>query len=86
MKKLLKFYTETCKPCITLDAILDRIDLSKLGVELERVDVEKSDGAITRWRISAVPTLIMLDQDGSEINRISGMVDQRRLDRFLVGD
>lgn len=70
VKKLIKFYSQTCPPCKMLGTHMSNLGVSAdeeydIGVHTEKVD---------EFGISGVPTLILVDvESGSEIERVDGM-------------
>jgi glutaredoxin len=66
MKKVLKFSRETCVPCKVLG-----IFLADKGVEVEEFDVENDLELTTKFGISGVPTLLLVDGD-EVLDRVVG--------------
>jgi thioredoxin 1 len=72
MKTLLKFSASWCGPCKQLEAVMSIADLS--GIEVKKVDVDEDRQLVEKYGIRAVPTLILLGEDGIEVKRKSGMI------------
>ena len=53
--KLLKFYAEWCKPCITLSKILEDFT----SVPVENINIDSNQEFVTRYTIRNIPTLIL---------------------------
>lgn len=80
-KTLMKFYGEWCGPCKILDGVMKNIDLS--GVEYENIDIATAPDVTAHYRVRAVPTLILLDEDGNEVKRHSGTMNAEALTKWL---
>lgn len=73
------FFTTWCGPCKKLDATTWKDEgvqkwLAENTVPL-KVDAEKQGQLASRFRITAYPTLLFVEPDGSEKDRIVGYVD-----------
>lgn len=80
-KKLvfIDFFTTWCAPCKKLDATTwkdERVAkwLAEKTVAL-KIDAEKEAELAKRYRVEGYPTLLLLRQDGSEIDRVVGYRD-----------
>lgn len=80
-KTLMKFYGEWCNPCKILAGIIQGIDLS--SVEYEDIDISTAPDVTAHYRVRAVPTLILLDEDGNELKRFSGTMNAEALTKWL---
>lgn len=67
--KLLKFSATWCGPCKQLTETLKGMDLS---IPVEEIDVDTKDDRITKYAIRSVPTLILVDDQGTATVRHSG--------------
>ena len=68
--KLLKFYAEWCKPCITLSKILEDFT----SVPVENINVDSNQEFVTRYTIRNIPTLILVDNEGKELYKHTGLI------------
>jgi thioredoxin len=66
------FYATWCPPCKTLSPVLDRLADEYVGrVKVLKVNVDEEPGLAGYFRVSAVPTLAVLD-GGTVIDVIEG--------------
>ena len=74
--KVLDFYTTWCGPCKMLAPILETVERSYSGrVEFQRLDAEAPQNAalVSQYKIRAYPTVIFLDRNGKEAQRMRGV-------------
>ena len=81
--KLLKFGAPWCKPCQALDKTLES---ANLGIEIEKVDIDQRPECAAEYRVRSVPTLVLLDDDGAEIDRRQGALSLGALLEFIEFD
>ena len=80
--KLLKFGAVWCSSCQGLAMTLGGID-HPLVESMENIDVDDSPDKMKTYDIRGVPTLIIVDDDGNELRRKSGMLPVNALKEFL---
>lgn len=68
--RLLKFYTDFCRPCKVLAPILEEL-CNELGVDCESINATEDERGVT-FDIRSVPTIVAMDGD-NELGRFSGM-------------
>ncbi len=82
-KVLIDFYTEWCKWCKTLDTVtyVDSavIEYSKTLV-FAKIDAEADTSTTQKYKVQGYPTIVLVNDDGSEIDRIGGYLEP---DEFL---
>ena len=76
--KILKFSLPTCKPCITLTEQMKKLDLS--GFEVQEINLQREKKLSEKYGIRKVPTLIILDEQDNEIERVGNIT---QLESFL---
>lgn len=70
--KILKFESDVCPQCKALDFILMATpDVNEL-VEKINIDREENKQYIEQYDLMGTPTMIVLDDDGTELGRIVG--------------
>ena len=79
MNKLLVFSAAWCGPCQTMKPSLEELDQERLV----RYDIDVEVDAVEKYNIRAVPTLILVDKDGVELERLTGVQTLNRLQELL---
>lgn len=77
--KILKFYTPTCMSCRVLSKSLDKLD----NVEIIPVDATEDLQKVDEFNICTTPTLIFLNEDNKEVDRIEGMTTLNKIEEIL---
>lgn len=67
MNKLLKFSSPTCAPCKMLSNYLN-----EKGVEYEEIDVFEQVETSSKYGISGVPVLMVVDEEGNTVDQVVG--------------
>ena len=67
MTKLIKFEKQGCVPCTMVQNFLE-----DKGVEVKKVDAFEQPELSVQYDIGSVPTIILLDDEGNEIQRSIG--------------
>ena len=80
--KALKFYATWCEPCKALSKIIEGAQ-DKITISIEDIDIEKNMELAQKYGIRGVPALVIVDEDGTEIKRQSGMLMEDKLLEFL---
>jgi thioredoxin len=79
------FWAPWCGPCKTLHPMFDQAasDHATTDVQFVRVDVDVSPGISSAFNIMSIPTLILFDAQGNEIDREIGLPSRRRLQQLI---
>lgn len=80
--KVLKFYAEWCQPCKMLTQIIKNAG-EKITVPIENVDIDNNIMMSVDYQVRSVPTMVLVDDDGKEIKREVGMMNEQKLLDFL---
>lgn len=80
--KILKFAAEWCGPCKMLSKTLE----GYTGIEIQEIDIDKDQEVAIRYNIRGVPTLVLLDDNGAEVRRKSGMMMINDFEKFVKGE
>lgn len=81
----LKFKASWCVPCKTLSATIDTLAFSE-GFDksvVKEIDIEEEPDTALKYNVRGIPTLIKVNDDGSEIERITGAPTLVKLRKFL---
>lgn len=75
--KLLKFWAQWCSPCKMQGKLLEGFR----GCEVVPVDIEEeaNEPLVLRYGIRNLPTLILTDNEGNELNRFVGLTQPERI-------
>lgn len=79
------FWAPWCEPCKVLHPLFDDLARSHSAegeLQFARVDVDASPGVATALDIMSIPTLIVFDRFGREIEREIGVPGKRRLEQI----
>ena len=78
--KILRFTASWCEPCKALSKTIDRIDTE---VPIQVIDIDDEPELAQHFGIRSVPTLVKIDEDKKEVERMVGMASQAELDKFI---
>ncbi len=79
---LLDFHADWCGPCQKMRPAIDQ--LSRKGYPIQSVDIDKAQAVAARYDVKAVPTFIVVDRSGRELDRTSGLQPAAVLERFYL--
>tara|TARA_R110001592_G_scaffold151302_1_gene377715 strand:+ start:1249 stop:1497 length:249 start_codon:yes stop_codon:yes gene_type:complete len=82
MKKILYFSAPWCGPCKVLGPTMQKLS-SELPITKINVDEDNTQSA--KYGIRNVPTMILIDKTGKEINRLVGNVSEQQIKQFYNG-
>lgn len=70
-KKIIKFYATWCGPCKVYGKTWDKVIPSYQDqIDVENIDIDKdTTGAAAQYKISSVPTTVLIREDGSTVNK-----------------
>ncbi len=80
--KLLKFYAPWCQPCKGLSMVMEGAK-DKISVTIQEVNIDEDIDTAVKYGIRSVPALILVEDDGTEIKRNVGMLNEAQLIDFL---
>lgn len=80
--KVLKFYAEWCQPCKMLSRVVEDA-AGKISIPVEDIDIDNNMELAKQFGIRGVPTMVLVDDEGKEIRRQSGYVNEGQLLAFI---
>ena len=78
--KVIKFSASWCGPCKMLARNLEDITTN---IPIENVDIDENQDAAMEYGVRGVPTMIMLDENNTEIKRMVGMQSLKQLEDWF---
>lgn len=76
---LVDFYATWCGPCQLISPVLSNVaDRMKDEVRVVKIDTDKCPDLASRYRIRALPTL-MLFREGQPVDRMQGLMSEKQL-------
>ncbi len=83
MKKVLKFYSETCAPCRVMSKTLKELKNAKVQ-DVDVTDESNSD-LLDKWKIIAVPTVVVLSEDDTLLAEFRGVTPIEKIQEVVDG-
>jgi thioredoxin 1 len=82
--KAIKFYAEWCQPCKMLSRIMEDAS-DQITTQVENIDIDTDMDTAIKYGVRGVPTMVRVDDDGKELARKVGMMNEQELITFLKG-
>jgi len=82
--KAIKFYAEWCQPCKMLTRIMEDA-ADQITIPVDNIDIDKDMDTTITYGVRGVPTMVLVDENGTEIGRKVGMMNEQELITFLKG-
>jgi thioredoxin 1 len=82
MKKIIYFSAPWCGPCKVLGPTIERLTGE---LPITKVNVDEDNTISAKYGIRNIPTLVLIDQNGKEINRIVGNISEQQIKQFYNG-
>jgi thioredoxin-like negative regulator of GroEL len=84
--KLVYFYNPACKTCRAFSAVFDKAKAT-LSYTIDCIALDlgapENERLVKQYDIEFYPTLVVLNEKGSEVSRIEGAVDEAGLQSFV---
>ena len=77
-KVLIDFYATWCNPCKMLEPIIEEVANENQNLKVVRINVDKNTNLANRYRIQAMPTLVVIENK-NEINRSVGAIPKDKI-------
>ena len=81
-KRILYFSAAWCGPCKTLGPIMESVAGQ---VNYQKIDVDNNQDLSVKYGIRNIPTLVLVDGDGTELNRSTGVMQKQQIIDFYNG-
>lgn len=86
--QVIKFTSAMCMDCQTMNKIFkeifpqfqDKITLTEIQVQDKN---SFNDQQITKYHVTLVPTIILLDSNGKQVERIEGAIPKAKMESYL---
>jgi thioredoxin 1 len=77
--KIVKFGATWCQPCKVVDSIMDMIKKEHDDIEYITYDHSADPDMFSKYKITGVPTLVILDENDKELEKITGVFPKIKL-------
>lgn len=78
------FWAPWCGPCRTFHPIFDQVATETPGVTFARCNVDASPVSASAVGVLSIPTVVLFDPDGNEVDRIVGVPPRKELTKLLA--
>ena len=82
MKKILYFSAAWCQPCKMLGPIMESVSDQ---VNYQKIDVDNNQELSIKYGVRNIPTLVLVDSSGNELNRSTGVMQKQQIIDFYNG-
>ena len=82
MKKILYFTASWCGPC---KALAPRMEKLSNQINYRKIDIDSNQDLSMKYGIRSVPSLVLVDENGNELNRIVGVQSDEIILNFYNG-
>lgn len=81
MKKVFKFYSNTCGPCKVMTSQVDKLE----NVEINNIDIndDNNDALIEKYNIKSIPTVVVVSEDGNVEKSFRGIVPSNEIQEVI---
>lgn len=79
MNKLLCFTAEWCGPCQGMKPTIEKLDQERVV----RYDIDKDVEMRTKYEVRMVPTFVLVDENGNELDRQTGSAPLSKFEQML---
>jgi thioredoxin 1 len=81
MKKLLFFGASWCNPCKAMKPVV--AELQAGGLDVEYIDVGSEDERAEKYKVTSIPTFVVLGEDGTQVGRETGAMPKAKLEALI---
>lgn len=79
MNKLLCFTAEWCGPCQGMKPTIEKLDQERVV----RYDIDKDVEMRAKYEVRMVPTFVLVDENGNELDRQTGSAPLSKFEQML---
>ena len=83
LKTILKFAAPWCGPCRAFAPVFKELSSKYSQFTFQEVNCDENPEAVKRFNVNAIPQVVFLDENESEINRIIAPLDKNKLEAEL---
>lgn len=81
---LVELGADFCAPCRVMKPVLVKLEKAYRGkADIVQIDVVEHRSAMSQFGVRAIPTLIFFDEDGKEVKRHLGIMEEAAIIRQL---
>ena len=81
---LVDFFAEWCGPCKAMAPALDQVAAEMKGkIKVVKVDVDQNPGITTKYRIQAMPTLMIFKGGKVAAQNVGALVQKKKLEDWV---
>jgi thioredoxin 1 len=83
---LVDFFAEWCGPCKAMAPALEQVAAELKGkVKVAKLDVDQNPEVTQRYRIQAMPTLILFKDGKVAAQHVGALVQKKKIEDFING-
>lgn len=84
MNTLIDFYADWCGPCIAMKPVFNELEEKYKGkINFEKVNVDENPTEAQKFSVMSIPTFVIKDKDGKEIDRRMGAVPKDQFEEWV---
>lgn len=80
---ILYFSAHWCQPCKKLAPIIEELEKENEGFTITKLDLDTEAQKAIAYKIQAVPTLIFLNENADEVQRVIGLRSKKELQEIF---
>ena len=81
--KVIKFGAPWCGSCKSMSTVVESAK-DKLPMPVEDIDIDEQFEIARKYNVRSVPTLVVVDDSGTEVKRAVGSMNEKQFIQFLT--